>query len=51
MVLTVDSALVATMTRAIRARMQTDPAFASKVDASVLRILRAKQRRELLTSG
>lgn len=51
MVLTVDSALVAAMTSAIRARMRTDPAFASTVDASVRRILRAKQNRGLLTSG
>lgn len=51
MVLTVDSALVPAMTSAIRARMRTDPAFTSKVDASVRRILRAKQNRGLLTSG
>lgn len=50
MVLTVDSALVRAMTTAIRARMRLDPAFASKVDASVLRILRAKHSRGLLTN-
>lgn len=48
MVLTVDSALVAPMTQAVRSKMAVDPEFARKVGASVLRVLTAKQQRGLL---
>lgn len=48
MVLTVVPGQIATMEAAVLARMKSDPAFAQQVDASVLRVLQAKQKAGLL---
>ena len=48
MVLTVNSALLPAMVRAVTAKVQADPVFAQQVDASVMRILTAKAERGLL---
>jgi beta-N-acetylhexosaminidase len=49
MVLTVSPGQIPTMTAAVLARAQSDPTFAAKVTASVLRVLEAKQARGLLS--
>ncbi len=48
MVLTVDPTLIPAMTAAVLARAQSDPAFATLVDAAALHVLQAKQARGLL---
>ena len=48
MVLTIVPSQIATMTAAVLAKAQTDPAFSAKVNAAVLAVLEAKQARGLL---
>jgi len=48
MVLTVDATQAATMTQALLAKAKSSPAFAALVDAAALRVLQAKQVRQLL---
>ena len=48
MVLTVDASQTAAMTSALLTRAQGDPAFRRLVDAAALRVLQAKQARNLL---
>lgn len=47
-VLTVDASQASTMTAALLAKANADPAFRAKVDAAALRVLEAKQSRGLL---
>ena len=49
--LTVDPSVMPAMYNAVLAKANTDSAFRSRVDASVLRILTAKDRRGLLGRG
>jgi len=48
-VLTVDATQAATMTQALIAKAQSDPAFRALVDAAVMRVLQAKQTQGLLS--
>lgn len=50
-VLTVEPNLIPAMTKAVEARVRQSPAFGKQVDASVHRVLNAKQKAGLLTCG
>lgn len=50
MVLTVDATQAAAMTQALLAKANSSPAFKALVDAAALRVLQAKQARDLLPS-
>jgi beta-N-acetylhexosaminidase len=51
MVLTVDPAVMPAMYNAVLQKANTDATFKSKIDASAMRILTAKQNRGLLSAG
>ncbi|MFJ4036031.1 glycoside hydrolase family 3 N-terminal domain-containing protein [Streptomyces griseoluteus] len=51
MVLTVEPNLIPAMTKAVEGRVRQSPTFSKQVDASVHRVLNAKQKAGLLTCG